>query len=213
MTIQHHLPDRTLMAYAAGTLPEGFNLIVAAHLSLCDRCRAGAESYDALGGALLGDGAAREMSSEALDRTLARLDTPPADVPRRRTAPGVLPAPLQDYVGGDLEAVRWRPVGMGVKQAVLKTSKAARARLLLIPAGTAMPDHSHRGTEMTLVLQGAFDDADGHFARGDVDVADEAVTHTPVASSGADCICLAVTEAPLRFTAWLPRIVQRFIGI
>jgi len=30
--IKHHLTDALLMAYSAGTLPEAFNLTIAAHL-------------------------------------------------------------------------------------------------------------------------------------------------------------------------------------
>jgi putative transcriptional regulator len=102
---------------------------------------------------------------------------------------------------------------MGVKQAILPTSKGATARLLFIPAGAAMPDHGHQGTELTLVLKGAFQDADGYFARGDVEIADSGVQHIPVADIHEDCICLAVTDAPLRFTGFLPRIFQRFARI
>lgn len=211
MTIKHHLPDATLLGYSAGTLPEAFNLIVATHISLCDECRATAESYDALGGALLSDAQTSAMAATSLESTLKRIAVPRKAEPAPRA--GVFPAALQDYVGGDLTAVNWRSVGMGVKQSVLTTSTAATARLLVIPEGVSMPDHTHKGTEMTLVLQGAFDDADGHFARGDIDVADAAVTHTPVASKGADCICLIVTDAPLRFTSWLPRMLQRIVGI
>lgn len=214
MPIQHHLDDATLMAYASGNLPEAFNLIVAAHVSLCDTCRATVESCDAVGGALLEQGAAPQMDDQSLARALARLDVDPTPAPApARRKPGVLPGPVQDYVGGDLDSVKWRPLGMGVKQARLRTSSEATARLLFIPAGAAMPDHSHAGCEMTLVLQGAFQDEDDRFARGDIEVADDNVTHTPVAEIGQDCICLAVTDAPLRFTGWLPRIVQRFVGI
>ncbi len=212
MTIQHHLPDATLLAYATGTLPEAFNLIIATHVSLCDDCRATAESYDALGGAMIDQSAKSDMSDESLAHTLARLDTITRAAPPAPSA-GAFPTPLQDYVGGDLDAVRWRPIGMGVKQAILKTSGAASARLLLIPAGGAMPDHSHDGTEMTLVLQGAFSDADGRFARGDIELADGDVSHTPVAEAGMDCICLIVTEAPLRFKGLIPRIAQKFARI
>ena len=194
-------------------MPEAFNLLAASHISLCDTCRATAESYDVLGGALLADTDVSVMVTTSLEDTIARLDAVPQKTKSAPRTAGTLPTPLQDYVGGDLDAIQWRPVGMGVKQAVLKTSSAATARLLLIPAGACMPDHSHKGTEMTLVLKGAFDDADGHFARGDVDVANDTVTHTPVACAQEDCICLAVTEAPLRFRAWLPRIVQKFVRI
>jgi len=214
MTIKHHLDDAILMAYATGTLPEAFNLAVASHVSLCDDCRAAVASYDAVGGTLMDDTPAAALSDQSLERALARLDVPEAKTPSRKaTKPGTLPAPLQDYVGGDLESIKWRPIGMGVKQAILPTSSDATARLLYIPAGVAMPDHSHSGNEMTLVLQGAFFDEDDRFARGDVEFADGSVTHTPVADSGEDCICLAVTDAPLQFKGWLPRIVQKFVGI
>lgn len=214
MTIQHHLDDATLMAYSAGTLPEAFSLIVATHMSLCAQCRAEAENLDTLGGVLLDDTATAELSPDSLEHTLALLERP-ADRTASKASykPGTLPAPLQDYVGGDLDAIKWRPVGMGVKQAVLATSSKATARLLFIPAGAAMPDHSHEGTEMTLVLQGAFLDEDERFARGDIELADGHVTHTPVADVGEDCICLAVTDAPLVFKGWLPKLVQRFVGI
>lgn len=214
MSIQHHLDDATLMAYAAGTLPEAFNLVVASHVSLCDDCRAAVASCDAVGGIMVDTAPVAEMADLSLAHALARLDRPVVPTPPRVAVKrGALPGPLQDYVGGDLESIKWRPIGMGVKQAILPTSSEATARLLFIPAGVAMPDHSHGGTEMTLVLQGAFFDEDDRFARGDIEVADGNVTHTPVADIGEDCICLTVTDAPLEFQSWLPRMVQRFVDI
>ncbi|MEW9919856.1 ChrR family anti-sigma-E factor [Marimonas sp. MJW-29] len=209
MSIKHHLQEETLLAYAAGNLPEAFNLIVAAHVSLCDDCRAVVESYNSVGGAVLETAEASAMAADSLTQTLARLDR---EAVEERTTPakGALPQPVQSYLGGDLDAVRWRPVGMGVKQAILPTSSSATARLLMIPAGTAIPDHSHEGMEMTLVLQGAFMDEDDRFARGDIEVADGSVSHTPVADIGEDCICLAVTDAPLKFKSFLPKIAQKF---
>lgn len=210
--IKHHLSDDLLMAYSAGTLPEAFSLMVASHVSLCDVCRAQLETFDAVGGALLEDETA-EMGEDSLAATIAMISghAPQPRAPRKR--PGVLPGPLQEYVGGDLEAIKWRPVGMGVKQAILPTSRDASARLLFIPAGAAVPDHSHNGMEMTMVLQGAFSDEDDRFARGDVEMADESVHHTPVADISEDCICLAVTDAPLKFTGLIPRIAQPFLRI
>jgi putative transcriptional regulator len=209
--IKHHLDEATLLTYAAGTLPEAFNLIVATHLSLCDICRANAQAYDAVGGALMEDEAAA-MAEGSLAHVLASLDDSMAPAPVR-TVSGDLPAPLHSYVGSDLDSVHWRPVGMGVKQVILRTSKGATARLLSIPAGAAMPDHGHHGTEMTLVLKGAFQDADDYFARGDIEIADKDVQHIPVADIHEDCICLAVTDAPLRFEGILPRIWQKFARI
>jgi putative transcriptional regulator len=214
MTIRHHLSDQLLMAYAAGQLPEAFSLVVATHVSLCDDCRAQLASFDAVGGALIEVVAEFSMGEDALAAALARingLDQPKRPAPRR--ASGVLPGPLAEYVGGDLSEVRWRRVGGGVKQAILPTGKDATARLLFIPAGTAVPDHGHRGLELTLVLQGAFADDRDRFGRGDVEIADEEMEHTPVAMAGEDCICLAATDAPLRFVGLVPRLAQPFLRI
>lgn len=213
--INHHINDDLLMAYSAGALPEAFSLMVATHVSLCDTCRAYVQSCDAVGGALLED-APEPMSEGSLAATMALIAAQPASAPSvssDRPDAGVFPLPLQDYVGGDLDAVRWRPVGMGVKQAILPTGKGASARLLFIPAGAAVPDHGHRGIELTMVLQGAFSDEDDRFARGDVETADADIVHTPTAEMGEDCICLAVTDAPLRFRGLIPRLAQPFLRI
>lgn len=212
--INHHLNDAILMAYAAGSLPEAFNLIVASHISLCDECRARAASFDALGGEILDNMTNATMTPDSYDATMGLIEGGEiAFTPEPTHDTGVLPAPLQHYVGGDLDAVRWKPVGMGVKQALLPTSKEASARLLFIPAGTAMPDHGHRGTEMTMVLKGAFLDDDDYFARGDIEIADSDLHHTPVADIHEDCICIAVADAPLQFDRLLPKIAQRFLRI
>lgn len=211
--IQHHLNDTLLMAYSAGQLPEAHNLAVATHISLCDDCRARMESFDAVGGSVIEGCEAVTLADDSLAATMARIR---GAAPVQHTAPvkrGVFPAPLQDYVGGDLDAVRWRSIGGGVKQAILPTSKGASARLLRIPGGTAVPDHTHGGLELTLVLQGAFADEGGRFARGDIEIADQEVTHTPTAEAGQDCICLAVTDAPLQFNSLIPRLLQPFLKI
>ncbi|MEO0371278.1 MAG: ChrR family anti-sigma-E factor [Pseudomonadota bacterium] len=210
--IQHHLTDDLLMAYSAGTLPEAYSLAVAAHISMSDDSRARMHAYDAVGGSIVESSEAAEMSPGSLEATMKLIDTAkPKTAPPR--AKGVLPAPVQDYVGGDLEAVKWRPVGMGVKQAILPIEGGANARLLHIPAGGAMPDHGHRGMEMTVVFQGAYSDGHNRFGPGDIEVADVDHHHTPVADIGEDCICMTVTDAPLKFDSWLPRVMQRFFRI
>ena len=199
------------MGYSSGNLPEAFNLVVATHLSMCDECRAALDAYDAVGGSLLDTDETSEMDSSSLAATMKLIAAKPAV---KKSAPkSNLPAPLANYIGGDLESVRWRPVGMGVRQAILKTSKKASARLLYIPAGSAIPDHGHKGTELTLVIKGAFSDKTARFSAGDVEVANEDIEHTPVAEIGEDCICLSATDAPLRFNSLVPRIVQPFLNI
>lgn len=217
MSVKHHLNDELLTGYAAGTLPEAFDLVIATHLSLSDESRAALGAHEAVGGCLLDDTQEVAMGAGALGATLARIRAGTGDAPAAPSPgaqPGVFPAPLRAYVGGDVEAVKWRPLGGGVRQAILPTrDRDATVRLLYIPAGQAVPDHGHHGRELTLVLQGAFSDAVARFARGDLEYADEDLEHQPVAEPGEDCICLAATDARLRFNALLPRMLQPLFRI
>lgn len=211
--IKHHLTDALLMAYSAGSLPEAFNLVVATHISMCDECRARMYEFDAVGGAVVEDETPAGLSDGSFAATLSLIAKGTLQSAKAERVDGVLPAPLHEYIGGDLDAVKWRKVGGGVRQAILKTDRSASVRLLHIPAGMAIPDHGHRGTELTLVLQGAFHDEDDRFGAGDIEVATEDLDHQPVAEKGMDCICLAATDAPLRFNSWIPRIAQPFLRI
>ena len=214
MTIRHHLSDELLTAYAAGTLPEAFDLVVATHVSLCDDCRARLGALEAVGGAVLEEGPRCAVSEGSLAATLRRARQPGKDpIPAPRAQDSVFPAPLRDYAGADLAAVRWRAIGGGVRQAILPTSRGASARLLHIPAGARLPDHGHRGLELTQVLRGAFRDEDDRFGPGDIEIASEDTQHTPVAEVGEDCVCLVATDAPLKFTTMLPRLAQPFFRI
>ena len=64
-----------------------------------------------------------------------------------------------------------------------------------------------------LNFAGAFTDGATVFKRGDIEEADETLTHQPVATPDEDCICLAVTDAPLKFKSLLVRLVQPVLGI
>lgn len=212
MTVKHVLNEQLAMGYAAGVLPEAFDIVVAAHLSLSDESRALVSSYEAVGACLMEECESVDMKSNALASTLERIKKSYIVV-ERPNAKSVLPEPIQQYFGGDVDKVKWKSLGGGVKQAILRTDKKAQARLLYIPAGQSVPDHGHRGLELTLVLQGSFADEVDHFGRGDLEIANEDLDHQPVAGMDADCICLAATDAPLRFNGLVPRILQPFFKV
>lgn len=208
--ITHHIPEAMIVAYASGSLPHAFSMVVASHLSYCRNCQAVLGAHQAVGGALLDGADCVAVEPGLKSRVLAELDAPTVPEPVYE-AKGIYPGSVMQYLKG--QPPRWKALGMGVKQNILFANKGGSARLLFIPAGQAVPDHSHNGLELTLVLQGSFSDETGQFGVGDVEIGDEDLEHTPVADEGDPCICLAATDAPLRFTAFLPRLLQPLLRI
>lgn len=220
MSIKHHPSEAAVLDYVAGALDEAWSLAIATHLALCPDCRRLADKFEAMGGALIDEAPMTDVAPSDLDAVMARLDDDveaparPKAAPRPAGRPPVLPEPLRSYAGGDIDSLRWRRLGGGAEQLILDIpSSPAVARLLRIPAGRPVPEHSHRGAEMTMVLAGAFSDVTGRYDRGDLQEADETLQHQPHAAPGEDCICLAVTDAPLRFKNIVARIAQPFLRI
>lgn len=218
MTTSHHISDDMLVSYEAGSLSEGWSLAVATHLALCPSCRERARAGAEVGGLLLETIEAAEVDTDAFARVMDKIESAPAEtVAKHSDGHGekpVIPEPLRSYIGSDLDGIKWRRLGLSAKHLPIKTAdKETSVRLLRIPAGEPVPQHSHGGTELTLVLSGTLIDGDAVFARGDVEQADESVEHQPAAGAGADCVCLAVTDAPLKFRGRVARLAQPFLRI
>jgi putative transcriptional regulator len=219
----HHPSDEMLMDYASGSLTEAPALLVATHLALCPQCRARVSALEALGGVLLEELAPAPLGTDCLDAVLARLDEPePQDHrPQPRPAahpaagggvPPRLPEPLRSYAGGDVREISWRRLARGMEEHDLPVAgPGLKARLYQIGPGVVVPRHTHGRTELVLVLEGAFSDERGRFARGDVAVSDHTVDHAPVADPDGACLCLAVIEGPLRLTGPIGRWLNPFV--
>lgn len=221
MSVNHHVRDDLLAAYATGELAEGWGLAIATHLALCPDCRRRVARFEATAGDLLEaiepaapmPDTSWQAIRERLDARSERTSMRPAMAgPPGRTY--VFPEPLRSYLGADAAELKWKPLGRGAYQVMVPTGDAeTTVRLLRIPAGKPVPEHGHGGRELTLVLAGSFSDRTGEFRRGDLEDADDTLEHQPVAGPEEDCICLAVTDAPLRFKSRLLRLVQPLLGI
>ena len=219
MSVKHHPSDELLLDYASGALDEGWSLAVATHLALCPDSRQRVSEIEAIGASFMESLSPTPLLKSSCDSVFSRLSTEDVaeDVSVPSGAdnfPSIFPQPLRGYIGGDVDKVPWQRIGLGSYQAVIQTGDTNTvARLLKIPAGKPVPAHSHGGTELTLVLGGAFTDKTGYYGRGDFQEADDTLEHQPYAVAGEDCICLAVTDAPLKFSGFAARLAQPFIGI
>lgn len=210
---QHRPTDELLLDYAAGTAPEPLAMFIATHLALSPDSRAEVRQLEAVGGALLETLAPTAVASDALARVLARAQEPDAAAVQAVTKiSSHVPQPLAAYLPADLDTLAWRKVIGGVYEFELPCSTAQyKASLLRVEAGRALPRHTHRGAEFTLVLDGAYNDALGRYQRGDVAITDETITHQPIAENDGRCLCLIVNEGPVRLTGFFSRLLNPFL--
>jgi putative transcriptional regulator len=127
-----------------------------------------------------------------------------------------VPEPVVGIVRSSCRGGRkeWQTQGPGVEVMELSLARCVprrqRLRLVRLQPSQETPAHSHRGREITLVLSGGFADTSGEYHAGDIlIVADPALSHTPRAG-GEGCVCLMLTEAPLRFDMLLQRLGNIF---
>lgn len=217
--INHHPPLDLLFDYAAGAMPEPVALIVATHATLCVACAKRVGEIEAVGGALLETVEPVDVSEDALEAVLMRLDEPlPATVAGERAVDeetaAVVPEPLLPYIARGLAHLAWKSAGRMVEEARLPlTTKGFKAALMRLSPGVAMPVHTHRGSEFTLVLAGGYKDEGKQFLRGDFDFKDPSHEHRPIVDTDGPCLCLVVLDAPVKLTGGFGRLVNPFLRI
>ena len=217
MNPHHHLDPSTVVSYAAGALAVEMAVVAATHLETCAHCRARVDEAERIGGQLV-EHQQPALSSSRLANLrasmLEQLDAPlpPAPIAAPRGTPyeddDRLPAPLHPYFGVSYRALKWRWMAPGVHCIRASGTRSGTLLMLKIGPGRSMPVHSHGGTELTQILRGAYHDALGQFAPGDIADLDSGVEHQPVTVPGTACICVSALDAPLRFPGWLAQRLQ-----
>lgn len=216
---QTHPTTDMLMGYAAGTLSDGWSLMVASHLTFCPECRRRVETLECVAGALLQGSEAVEVATPSLDTVLSRIAATPQEAAPGPSAPidamppaenSVLPAALRARLGGDETSISWRFRIPGLSEHVLDAEGGESVSLLRARPGVRMLAHTHGGDEATLVFSGAMKDGDRVYRKGDVALADEADDHRPEIVGEEVCYCLIVMSGSLRFTGRFGKMLNIF---
>ena len=212
--ITHHPSAEMIAEYAAGSLPLSHSLCVAAHLEACPACRREFERLNQVGAALFSELAPEAMPAldhQALkSQILARLDLPASDQPAPvKASPrplSAVPNALQQWIPKGYDALNWFRLTPAFKVVtLLKDKDGSQIALSRVKPGGKMGHHRHTGTELTVVLKGAFSDDKGLYKQGDFVQRDTKDRHRPIVTRDDECICLMVTAAPIQFTGRLSR--------
>ena len=222
-----------LLDYVTGALDRPLEILVETHISLNSQSAKQLRMLMQLGGVLLEECEPVSLSEGALDAVMSEIqaiedakasdqDTSPSqnrDNVVSFTAPSSemmtthLPRPLADYIPDLTCDKSWRRISKGLSQCrITFNGTEVEANIYRIAPGTAIPVHSHEGTEVTLVLAGGFTDETGAFGPGDIAIQETGATHKPVADDDGECIVFAINEGNIRLANPIGRVLSYLVN-
>ena len=212
---QFHPDQFLLQDYVAGDVPGAVALTVSVHLEYCARCRADTADLACVGGQLLGELDPVPVEDDAFLKLMKRVDNPLDGSQERAVLAPVqgLPRALSSLAPAGLDALAWSRTGALRSTRLRFGDRMREVALQHIAAGGRVPEHDHRGNEITVVLRGHFSDGDGDYGPGDFLLRSPGDVHRPVAAAQEDCLCLAVLDAPVQFRGLLGVLTNRFMRI
>jgi len=213
----YHPETEHLIEYVNGSLHPSISLCVSVHLDFCEQCRSHINKLEAIGGALLDKLDDAYVDENLLTNIFQQIDfqdTTRAGVVRASMLEtDILPSSVKKLFNYDESQLNWRHHGGKVRSAELLNDKGIKASLIRLQQGANIPQHGHRGTEYTVVLDGSFSDEDGIYHKGDFLIRKPGDKHAPTATTDKDCWCLTALEAPLKFSNPLLEFVNRVMPL
>lgn len=215
----HHPSDEVLSDFAQGKLSTGMSVALSAHIELCQSCRQRSselESREIV--AWLQADQIQPSASPDFSGMLELITSQPQMTGEAAVEPDREPAPLVSEIHmldhsitlprvlakAASKGLVWHKLAGGINQAQVQIDNETQCEFLYMTPGSQVPVHRHQGNEITLVLDGGFEDEFGHYGPSDFVVRDKRDQHRPSTEEG--CLCFAVLDSPLTFTSGLARL-------
>lgn len=229
--IKHHPKFELIEAFVAGDLPASLSAGIAMHAQMCAKCKqqiaqlteqiaetsfehdvlascsmqnqedsdsygnfSGSSSLSALN---FDDMIAQITESDAMAEPLVELEK----TVLFNHQSYVLPKALQHMALG-----KTANIGKLSRARIQLNENEIHTSLLQIQPGGGVPEHTHKGFELTLLLEGSFSDEQGDYVKGDFIMLDGSHQHNPVSEQG--CLCYTVANAALHFTQGINKLLN-----
>lgn len=214
--IRFHPSNQTLVSFAEGVIAPSEGLLVSAHCEMCLQCHTKvralldvrventfdeqlpAEIDNTLGNifdAIVSRPACTFKQKTMPSKTTLSIDGREFDLPKSLHR---LAAQVNDW--SHLVGNLWQaPVSLGGKNL---------ANFIYMEHDGGVPEHTHLGRELTLVINGSFADEANHYVSGDFLIFDDKDTHTPRANSRDGCLVFSVIDEPLHFTSGWAKLIN-----
>ena len=215
----YHPSDSVLRDFAQGKLSTGMSVALSAHIELCSSC--GQRSSELESQEIMTWLQAEQplVTPDFADMASAIMDLPQLT---ERPVEEAATAEAEDFLVSEIhmldhsftlprvlakaasKGLVWHKLAGGINQAQVQIDNETQCEFLYMTPGSQVPVHRHQGSEVTLVLDGGFEDEFGHYGPSDFLVRDKRDLHQPSTEEG--CLCFAVLDSPLTFTSGLARL-------
>lgn len=212
--ISFHPTNTQLIEFVEGESAPAMSLIISAHCDMCPQCKSTVEMLEA------------RMSEKALDgfddsaefsSMLAKITQLPAaesfSIPREAQTIELdgrefgVPRALRRYID---KTGNWSHLLGNLWQAPVDLGPIGKANFIYMEKDGAVPEHTHRGNELTLVIDGEFSDGISHYDSGDFILMNDQNTHAPHSEASEGCLVFSIVDAPLHFTSGVARLLNPF---
>lgn len=210
--IKHHPEHALLKGFADGQLSTSLSVAISAHVEMCPKCQLAIEALTSK--AVEQEFAVDTTDSVELDSDmLSMIDSITSD---ELIEFPVTREPVVETVKGTqyclprsvaaVQRGKWQGLGKISRSRLLVEEGPVHASLLHIDKDGNVPEHTHNGFELTLLLDGSFEDETGTYVKGDFIWLDGKTVHSPKSTDG--CLCYTVVSDSLQFTSGLSKLLN-----
>jgi putative transcriptional regulator len=220
--IKHHPKFELIQSFVNGDLPASLSAGISIHAGMCPVCQQKIslltdqvatlnfdESHLDIS-VFEGDLATQELSAINFDDMISAItESDNIDVTQAvktrtvnfRNNSYELPSVLNNMLLG-----KTAHIGKLARRRVQLDENEIHTNLLHMEPNGSVPQHTHKGFELTLLLEGSFHDEEGEYVKGDFIMLDGQHLHNPISSSG--CLCYTVANDSMHFTQGINKLLN-----
>lgn len=211
--IKHHPKFELIQSFVNGELPASLSAGIAIHAEMCPKCQHQiAQLTDQVAEVNFEDDYQDNLSVDDLnmDQMIAAITEsddiflPPENDEKSvvfNNKTYVLPKALNNMAVG-----KAANIGKLSRSRIQLNENEIHTSLLQMQPGGGVPEHTHKGFELTLLLEGSFQDDNGEYVKGDFIMLDASHQHHPVSIEG--CLCYTVANDALHFTQGINKLLN-----
>ncbi|MFT5758353.1 MAG: putative transcriptional regulator [Alteromonadaceae bacterium] len=226
--IKHHPKFELMQLFVNGDLPASLSAGIAIHADMCPKCQQQiAQLTEQVAEASFESVSREDTSSDNVNidnKDMSALDMAECDIESMleqitksddiaNTKPIIAKNIIFNNETYQLPTIL-NNMSLGKKGHIGKLTRARlqlneneiHTSLLHIAPGGGVPQHTHKGFELTLLLDGSFHDEHGEYVKGDFIMLDGSVQHHPISAQG--CLCYTVANDALHFTQGINKLLN-----